>query len=329
MQMKKINIGKHCVYPVFLAPMSGVSDLPFRNAVKSFGAGACVSEMIATGEAMMQGKNTLKRITPANGEDISIVQIVGSDANEMASTAKWCQDNGVDVVDINFGCPAKKITGKFCGSAIMQYPSTALQIMRKVVSAVDIPVTVKMRTGWNEENKNAPELAKMAEGEGLQMITVHGRTRQQQYTGSADWDFIKTVKDVIDIPLIVNGDIKSIDDATNALKQSTADGIMVGRGAMGKPWLLNQLINYFETGDIIETPDVKTQYDVVKKHYKEIIDFHGDYRGMLMGRKHLSWYLSGFKNATSIRKQIMDTNDVDTVISLIDAFYQKQIKDCG
>ncbi|MGB1361295.1 MAG: tRNA dihydrouridine synthase DusB [Alphaproteobacteria bacterium] len=327
--MKKINIGKHCVYPVFLAPMSGVSDLPFRNAVKSFGAGACVSEMIATGEAMMQGKNTLKRITPANGEDISIVQIVGSDANEMASTAKWCQDNGVDVVDINFGCPAKKITGKFCGSAIMQYPSTALQIMRKVVSAVDIPVTVKMRTGWNEENKNAPELAKMAEGEGLQMITVHGRTRQQQYTGSADWDFIKTVKDVIDIPLIVNGDIKSIDDATNALKQSTADGIMVGRGAMGKPWLLNQLINYFETGDIIETPDVKTQYDVVKKHYKEIIDFHGDYRGMLMGRKHLSWYLSGFKNATSIRKQIMDTNDVDTVISLIDAFYQKQIKDCG
>ena len=320
--MQELKIGNHIISnPVLLAPMSGVSDLPFRNVVKSFGAGICVSEMVASNHLIRETKESLQKIQPANGENINMVQIIGSEINEMADTARWLVDNNVDIIDINFGCPAKKVTGKYCGSALMQYPATALKIMRFVKKSVDVPVTVKMRMGWDNENLNAVEIAKMAEGEGISMITVHGRTRQQQYTGIANWDFIKSVKQSVKIPVIVNGDIVGEQSALDALNKSGADGVMIGRASRGQPWLLNQISSYLLSGIKIDKPDTNKQYDTIINHYNQMIEHYGDYKGMLMGRKHLSWYLKQSNACISFRDKIMSTSCKDEVKDIIRSFY--------
>ena len=320
--MKKLKIGNHIINnPVFLAPMSGVSDLPFRNVVNSFGAGVCVSEMVASNRLIREKKESLQKIQPAVGENIHMVQIIGSEINEMSDTARWLVDNNVDVIDINFGCPAKKVTGKYCGSALMQYPATALKIMRFVKQAVDVPVTVKMRMGWDNENLNAIEIAKMAEDEGISLITIHGRTRQQQYTGVANWDFVKNVKQSVKIPVIVNGDIISEESAVDALNKSGADGIMIGRASQGQPWLLNQISNYLSSGIKTAKPDINKQYNTIIEHYNQILEHYGDYKGMLMGRKHLSWYLKQANACIGFRDKIMVTTCKDEVKDIIKSFY--------
>lgn len=231
--------------PIFLAPMSGISDLPFRRLVQKFGCGLVFSEMIASREMINHSKETLRMSSPHDDPYPLAVQLAGCDPEIMAEAAKMNEDRGASIIDINFGCPVKKIVKKYAGSALMQDEDLATAIMDAVVKAVNIPVTMKTRLGWDAQNLNAPSLCKKAEDVGIQMITIHGRTREQMYTGTADWSAIRAVRDAISLPLIANGDILSIDDAETAIEQSGANGVMVGRGTQGKPWLIKQMIEYF------------------------------------------------------------------------------------
>ncbi len=326
-KLAAIKIGNiEIATPVFLAPMSGVTDLSFRKLVKNLGGGMVVSEMIASNEALRQTKGTFKRIAAALDEKPQMVQIIGHDPQEMADTAKFCADFGIDIIDINFGCPAKKVTNKLCGSAIMRDIGLARNILSAVVNAVDIPVTVKMRTGWDEKSLNAPEIAHMAEDIGIKMVTVHGRTREQKYSGNADWAYIANVKKCINIPLIVNGDINEFSHIDDALRLSKADGLMLGRGACGKPWFPAQVIKYINHGVISPPPSLNEQRDIVIAHYNDIIANHGVYRGVRLARKHLSWYLKGIYGAAKSRQMIMRQDDPDMVINAIIEFYNYAIE---
>lgn len=303
--------------PVILAPMSGVTDLPFRKLVKTFGASLVVSEMVASRAMIMENKKSMQKSSIIHEDATSCVQIVGCEPEVMAEAAKISQDMGAKIIDINFGCPAKKIVGGHSGSALMRDEKLAGQIIEAVVNSVKIPVTLKMRTGWDEANRNAPNLARIAENAGVQMVTVHGRTRSQFYSGKADWAFIKEVKKVIKIPVIVNGDIVSCTIAKEALIQSGADGIMVGRGAYGKPWLLAQMMHYLNTGQVQPEPPINIQVDIILNHYQSILEYYGIDIGIKIARKHLAWYSKGMHNASNFRAKINCLNDPIEVIKLI------------
>lgn len=310
-------------HPVFLAPMSGVSDLPFRRLVKSYGAGLVFSEMIASREMIEEKSRSVKMNEDYTEEFPMAVQLAGCCPGTMAKAAQMNAERGAAIIDINFGCPVKKVVKKMAGSALMQDEGLATEIMAEVVRNVDVPVTVKMRLGWNAENLNAPSLARKAQDVGVQMVTVHGRTREQKYTGTANWDAVRATRDAIDIPLIVNGDILTPDDAITAMEKSGADGVMIGRGSQGRPWVLRQVMDYMESGHIGEEPDTQEKLNLILKHYDMILEYYGERKGVPFARKHLSWYCTGFDGAAEFRKELNSLKDPALVRKRLIEFYSR------
>lgn len=311
--------------PVFLAPLAGITDLPFRKMVLRFGAGLVVSEMVASQEMVQAKPSTRARAELGFGNERTSVQIAGREAYWMAECAKLCVGQGARIIDINMGCPAKRVTTGYSGSALMKDPDHALSLIEAVVNAVDTPVTLKMRLGWDDESLNAAEIARQAEDAGVQMITIHGRTRCQFYKGAADWAAINAVKSAVNIPVIANGDIVDSKAAQRALYQSNADGVMVGRGAQGQPWILAQIVAELAGQEYTKIPQGGDLADVILEHYEDMIRFYGEDLGVRNARKHLSWYLERLQGGAELRKAVIRETNPSIVIRRL----RDGLQNCG
>ncbi|WP_302477893.1 tRNA dihydrouridine synthase DusB [Ruegeria arenilitoris] len=303
--------------PVLLAPMAGITDRPFRDLVMRFGAGMVVSEMVASQEMVQAKPGVRERAELSADVENTAVQLAGREAHWMAEAAKQVVDRGARMIDINMGCPAKKVTNGYSGSALLKTPDHALTLIEAVVEAVDVPVTLKTRLGWDDNLLNAPDVARRAQDAGICMVTIHGRTRCQFYKGSADWRAIRAVKQAVSIPVIANGDIVDADAARVALDQSGADGVMVGRGAQGKPWLLAQICHDLYGAAAPKIPAGDDLVEMVRAHYQAMLGFYGSDLGLRVARKHLGWYMDEAGTPATLRRAVLTARDTDEVLRLL------------
>ena len=322
-----MQIGPHILRNnVFVAPMAGVTDRPFRQLCKELGAGYAVSEMAAANPRVWASEKSSRRTDHTGEMEPKAVQIAGSDPQELADCAKFNVDKGAQIIDINMGCPVKKVCNNWCGSALLQFEDVVERILHAVVAAVDVPVTLKFRTGWNRENKNALRIARIAEQAGIQMLTLHGRTRADGYTGDAEYDTIAAVKASVRIPVVANGDITTPEKARFVLDKTGADAVMIGRAAQGRPWIFREIDHFLRTGEHLAAPLVAEVRKLMDEHLRAHYAFYGEYLGVRTARKHIGWYVRDLEGGEAFRQEMNRLESTTEQLRAVDSFFESQWK---
>ena len=307
--------------PLILAPMAGVTDLPYRQLCRRMGAGMTISEMVSSNALLWKNEKTLRRISHEGEQAPRSVQIAGGDPQMMAEAARFNLEHGAQIIDINMGCPAKKVCKAQAGSALLKDEALVERILKAVVQAVDIPVTLKIRTGWDPDNRNAETIAQIAEQAGIQALAIHGRTRACRFSGEAEYESITAVKRRIAIPVIANGDISTPQKAKFVLEQTGADAVMIGRAAMGRPWIFREINHYLETGEELPSPEISEIRQLMLDHLATLYDFYGEYSGVRFARKHISWYTKGQPEGASFRKMINQVESAEEQLAKTNLFF--------